>query len=219
MSSGRQRTVSWLGMLNSLSQTLIKLTSPGVPDIYQGNELWDFSLVDPDNRRAVDYALRQKLLADVEEAVAGSGSDWSAVARSLMQTPEDGRSKLFVTWRALQLRSEEEDLFRDGDYQPLPATGARKENVVAYTRRSESAGAIVVAGRLFAKLVEEPGNVPLGHAVWGDTAVENLAVPVGVRLVCALTGRTVSGADGRLMLCDLFADFPAALLSWHVEHS
>jgi (1->4)-alpha-D-glucan 1-alpha-D-glucosylmutase len=212
-----QRMVSWLGMLNSLSQTLIKLTSPGVPDIYQGNELWDFSLVDPDNRRAVDYALRTRLLAELEQRVAASGSDWSGVARSAMQTPEDGRAKLFVTWRALRLRSEQRELFCDGDYRPLLATGARKENVVAYARRSETAGAIVVAGRLFAKLVVEPGCVPLGHAVWGDTAVEDLAVPPGVRLVCELTGRTVCGAEGRLMVGDLFADFPAALLSWRLE--
>ena len=207
-----QRRVAWLGMLNSLSQTLIRLTSPGVPDTYQGNELWDFSLVDPDNRRPVDYELRMTLLAELRALVAASGPDLGAIVQSLLQTPADGRLKLYVTWRALQMRREHLELFRDGDYLPLVAAGARKENVVAYARRSGGAVGIVVVGRLFAGLVAEPDDIPLGETTWGDTFVDCTFLPTGACPLNALTGRTAPLMDGRLLLRDVFADFPAGLL-------
>jgi (1->4)-alpha-D-glucan 1-alpha-D-glucosylmutase len=212
-----QRTMSWLGMLNSLSQSLIKLTSPGVPDTYQGNELWDYSLVDPDNRRSVDYALRTKLLADVSARFASPGRDFAAMMHSMMSTPEDGRLKLFVTWRALQMRAEHVEVFRNGDYLPLSAVGTRKEHVVAYARRAQNSGAVVVVGRLFAGLGLRVGELPVGEGSWEDTSIDAAVVPAGATLVNALTGRTLSMVvEQQLVLRDVFADLPVALLYWRV---
>ena len=99
--------IARMGAINSLSQTLLKLTSPGVPDIYQGNEIWDFSLVDPDNRRPVDYAKRKKML----DALKG------ATPEELLDNWSDGRIKLFLTHRLLTFRRENPELFRDGSYR------------------------------------------------------------------------------------------------------
>src|SRR5207253_620399 len=106
-----QRRVAFYGQVNSLSQTLLKLTSPGVPDIYQGQELWDFSLVDPDNRRPVDYAKRGALLDEVRERAEGRGAELSVLVRDLTAHSTDGRIKLYVTWRTLQYRAEHPELF------------------------------------------------------------------------------------------------------------
>lgn len=206
------RRIAWLGMLNSLSQALIKFTSAGVPDLYQGNELWDFSLVDPDNRRRVDYAQRIRLLEEMKKRVAAEGVPGATQDNALFATPEDGRPKLLLTWRALQARREHPNLFRDGDYLPLNAAGDRSENVVAYARRGRNQGAIVIAGRLFARLAAEPGDLPLGAAAWGDTSVHAHFLPVRTQLRHVFTGRSVPLHDGRLLLRDAFADFPAALL-------
>jgi len=207
-----QRRVAWLGMLNSLSQTLIKLTSPGVPDIYQGNEVWDFSLVDPDNRRPVDYENRSLLLADMQEFLASDGPGAAIRAGTDLRNWEDGRPKLYLIWRALQLRREHSQLFTGGDYAPLSAAGKRADNVVAYARRQGDMGAIVVAGRLFGRLAVEPGDLPLGPTVWGDTTVQTGFLPEGSRPLNVLTGRSVEVHDARMLVADVFADFPAALL-------
>jgi (1->4)-alpha-D-glucan 1-alpha-D-glucosylmutase len=207
-----QRRVAWLGMLNSLSQTLIKLTSPGVPDIYQGNELWDLSLVDPDNRRPVDYEHRSLLLAEMQERLASEGPAAVVRACSAVQNWEDGGPKLYLVWRALQLRRDYPQLFSGGDYLPLTAAGERADNVVAYARRLGDMGAIVVAGRLFGRLVAEPGDPPLGTKVWGDTTVPTGFLPAGSRPLNVLTGRSLEVHEGCILMADVFADFPAALL-------
>ncbi|HQR53495.1 MAG TPA: malto-oligosyltrehalose synthase [Burkholderiales bacterium] len=207
-----QRSVAWLGMLNSLSQTLIKLTSPGVPDIYQGNELWDLSLVDPDNRRPVDYEQRSLLLAEMQEQLAAASVGAATQLDAIMRNWESGGPKLYLIWRALELRREYPQLFAQGDYTPLVATGERADNVVAYARRLGDSVAIVVAGRLFSRLVTEPGELPLRSETWGDTAVPADILPVGSRPLNVLTGRSVEVLDGRLLVADIFADFPGALL-------
>jgi (1->4)-alpha-D-glucan 1-alpha-D-glucosylmutase len=207
-----QRRIAWLGMLNSLSQTLIKLTSPGVPDIYQGNELWDFSLVDPDNRRPVDYEQRSLLLAEMQEQVAAAGVGAAMHADAVMHKWECGGPKLYLIWRALQLRRAQPRLFAQGDYTPLIAGGERAENIVAYARRLGDEMVIVVAGRLCARLVGEPGTLPLGSDVWLDTWVPADILPEGSRPLNLLTGRSVEVLDGRMLMADVFADFPAALL-------
>src|SRR5204863_3312626 len=106
--------IARLGAINSLAQTLLKFTSPGVPDIYQGNEIWDFSLVDPDNRRPIDYKVRAEMLSCLS----------SKTPEQLLQNWPDGRIKMFLTQRALQFRAERADLFRSGNYLPLRANGA-----------------------------------------------------------------------------------------------
>jgi (1->4)-alpha-D-glucan 1-alpha-D-glucosylmutase len=146
-----------LGAVNSLSQALIKFTVPGVPDIYQGNEMWDLSLVDPDNRRPVDYEARRKALAGLSDASpADLPSNW-----------KDGRVKLFLTHKILQYRREHFDLFAKGDYVPVQASGAFAESVFAYARRLENQTVLVIAPRLSGRV----GFPPIGE-LWQDTAVD-----------------------------------------------
>lgn len=207
-----QRRVARIGMLNSLSQTLIKLASPGVPDFYQGNELWDFSLVDPDNRRPVDYELRRSLLRDLAEAPAGEAR--LAWLGELLARMEDGRVKLYLTWRGLQCRRRLPQLFQGGLYLPLRVSGERAEHVCAFARRSERHIAVAVAPRLFAGLADA-GAQPLGTAVWRDTRVELPAELVDIRLEDAFTGQACEPEtqDGKVgfLLGRALAHFPVAL--------
>jgi (1->4)-alpha-D-glucan 1-alpha-D-glucosylmutase len=134
----RARTFAWFGALNSLSMTLLKLTSPGVPDIYQGNETLDLSLVDPDNRRPVDYEKRGRML----EELAASGRDALAeTGAALAASALDGRAKLWVVSRVLELRRAQAELYRDGQYLPLHAHGSRAAHVIAFMRRHAGASA------------------------------------------------------------------------------
>ena len=148
--------IAELGVVNSLAQTVLKLTVPGVPDIYQGNDLWDFSLVDPDNRRPVDYAKRREALASI------AGAD----PRQLLQDWPDGRIKLIVTRAILQYRGENAALFAQGAYRPLELTGKYAENAVAFIREHEDAAVLVIAPRLSARV----GFPPLAER-WEDTTV------------------------------------------------
>jgi (1->4)-alpha-D-glucan 1-alpha-D-glucosylmutase len=208
------RRVAWLGMLNGLSQALIKFTSPGVPDLYQGNEVWNLSLVDPDNRRPVDYGRLRELLQEMKQRVAADGMATLMRENALFAVPAEGRAKLFLTWRALHARREQADLFENGDYVPLAAGGARSEHVVAYARRWQDEGLIVIAGRLFARLAPEPGDLPLGEGAWGDTSVDASVIPADAQLQDVFTGRNVAVEGGRLWMRDAFADFPAVLLRY-----
>jgi len=206
-----QRKVSHLGMLNSLSQTLLKLTAPGVPQIYQGNELWDFSLVDPDNRRRVDYARRRALLATVK--VMAAQEDGRTAAR-LLNTWTDGRIKLYLTWRVLTARKENAALFRDGDYHPLTATGARADCLCAFARTRGSAAAVTLAPRRVAVLAAEADNAPLRADLWQDTQLM-LPARLAGRWRNLLTGETLEtqSADGchSLALARALASFPYGL--------
>jgi (1->4)-alpha-D-glucan 1-alpha-D-glucosylmutase len=178
----------------------VKFTSPGVPDLYQGNEVMDLSLVDPDNRRPVDYARRAALL----EELAALGDP-----RPLADTLHDGRAKLWVTWRLLELRRRLPELFRDGGYLPLAPSGARAEHVLAFARPHASGTLVVVAGRLYAKMLGAAGKLPLG-AAWADTAI---ALPPGVAaLENVLTGERLDAGGGALPLARACGRFPVAAL-------
>jgi (1->4)-alpha-D-glucan 1-alpha-D-glucosylmutase len=142
-----QRRLSHYGLFNSLSQTLVKITAPGVPDTYQGTELWDLSLVDPDNRRPVDYARRHRLLTELQ---ASMEADRGALARELLTTRSDGRIKLYVTALALTCRRHHPGLFATGDYLPAAATGAKRQHVFGFARALNGQGAIVAVPRLVA---------------------------------------------------------------------
>jgi (1->4)-alpha-D-glucan 1-alpha-D-glucosylmutase len=146
-----------LGAINSLTQTLLKLTSPGVPDIYQGTEIWDYSLVDPDNRRPVDYELRRQLLKSLSSASPGE----------LMQTWPDGRIKMFLTKHILRFRSEHADLFESGEHLPLQTRGTFAESCVSFVRRRGENWIAVIAPRLSSRV----GFPPTGE-VWQDTAIQ-----------------------------------------------
>jgi malto-oligosyltrehalose synthase/4-alpha-glucanotransferase len=212
--ASQTRSIAWFGMLNSLSMTAIKFASPGVPDIYLGTETWDFSLVDPDNRRPVDFARRKAMLEGMA-ALAGSENMTKAV-REMAAAPEDGRAKLWVVWRALEMRRAHPDLFKDGDYAPLAASGTRADHVVAFARRHDDVGVIAIAGRLWASLGIDAHVPPLGAEAWQDTAIDAVLLPAGTEPIDVLTGERVTVRDGRIRIADAFANFPAALLLYKI---
>jgi (1->4)-alpha-D-glucan 1-alpha-D-glucosylmutase len=191
------------GYWNSLSQVVLKIAAPGVPDFYQGCELWDFSLVDPDNRRPVDYRRRQTQLKALQ---ADAERDLPALAGRLLAAPEDGRVKMLVTSRALALRRSQAALFQEGSYEGLQASGARADHVVAFARIHQDRAVIAAVGRFFTRL--ESG--PTGPS-WGDTRLTVPPALAGRRWRDSLTGVTL--ADGRaIALRELFAHLPVALL-------
>lgn len=205
-----QKLTTRVGLLNSLSQTLLKTTAPGVPDFYQGTELWAFTLVDPDNRRQVDYELRRRLLASLREAGEG---DVSEFAKSLLERPDDGRIKLFVTSRALSFRRGHASLFAHGEYVPLRASGSRAANVISFARVHEEEAAIVVASRFFTRLgVGREGPLSLQREAWGDTTLRLEGIEGG-RFRDILTGREFEARDGALDVASLLSPLPVALLT------
>lgn len=160
------------GFVNSLAQVVLKCTVPGVPDFYQGTELWDFSLVDPDNRRPVDYAQRRQALELLQQQFA---DDPAELLRELLEAWPDPRIKLLVVWRALRTRAELAALFQQGDYIPLPVSGDRSNHVVALARRFGERWCIAAASlRVHGLLAEEPGAGARGLPAidWGDTTIE-----------------------------------------------
>jgi len=211
-----QRPIAWLGMLYSLSQTVIKLTSPGVPDTFQGTELWDFSLVDPDNRRPVDFDLRSRLLDELC-ALASQPSDARAAAvRAMLERLDDGQAKLLVIYTALQLRRAQPDLFRGGEYVPVSADAPHDQRIIAFARRFESSGVIVVAPRLLAAMLKRPGTLPLGAPAWGDAGLALPWLSRNAILRDTFTGRALSldrdEHGARLALSEALRDFPVALV-------
>ena len=213
-----QRRISRIGIWNSLSQTLLKLTCPGVPDIYQGNELWDFSLVDPDNRRPVDFARRQQTFATLREL----GNDPDALSRGrLLETPEDGRLKLYLTWRTLCLRKHRQTLFQAGEYTPLAVAGAKASHVVAFARKSEATSVLVIVPRLLASLLDdhEIDLPPIGPQIWEDTHVLLPSWDSSENYRNVFTGEVldvqkISEKNGEFVKVDvsqLLAEFPVAL--------
>ncbi len=181
-------------MVSSLAQLVCKCTAPGVPDVYQGCELWDHSLVDPDNRRPVDYALRAAMLAQAREDPAGARASWM-----------DGRVKLFVTWKLLRLRAERRAVFLDGPYTPLDVAGARSEHVIAFARTD----VIVVAPRLVYPLVRLGESGP--RIEFGD---ETIGLPAGapMRYRDIFTDAIIDANDGRLSVGAALGAFPVSVL-------
>ncbi len=204
--------VARCGLYNSLAQTLLKLTSPGVPDIYQGNELWDFSLVDPDNRRAVDYARRSTILQQLQRAFEPDRPH-AAQVRALLDSLDDGRLKLYVIWRALALRARRAPLFERGRYVALPVAGEHAAHVLAFARVHEADTVLTIVPRLLLDLTARATRPPLGGEVWGDTRVM-LRSPMRCR--DALSGAMRDCRPGTkgsyLPLAELFDTLPVALL-------
>jgi (1->4)-alpha-D-glucan 1-alpha-D-glucosylmutase len=207
------------GLLNSLSQLLLKLTAPGVPDIYQGNELWNFSLVDPDNRRPVDFTRRQSLLAELnglfaDETPAGGG------CASLLENLEDGRAKLFVTSRTLSFRGSHPALFSEGAYEALTIHGEAEQHLCALARTYAGERFIVIAPRFFASLLtgSDALSPEISEAAWGQTRIflpESFAPGSGTyRNIFSGETHVPSREDGHLVLlvAPLLRTFPVALL-------
>ncbi len=207
-----QGRLAYLGALNSLSQVLLKITSPGVPDFYQGTELWDLSLVDPDNRRPVDYQKRRSFLDEVKNHETKDFPDFLA---DLLSRWQDGRLKLYLTYKALNFRRQHQELFQNGDYLPIGAAGPHRDKVVAFARRQGDSWALVAAPRLLANLIEA-GQAPLGPRTWGEST---LALHQDAPLIWhnVFTNETVKisqkTAVNTLSLSQVFASFPVALLA------
>lgn len=208
-----QRKLAWHGMLNSLSQVLIKITAPGVPDFYQGSELWDFSMVDPDNRRLVDYQHRIQMLEEIRRDHSASPRHFFS---SLLKKWQDGRIKLYLSDRALDFRRANATLYQQGEYIPLQAFGPAEASVCAFARRHENQWAITAVPRLSTRLAST-GRWPVGEKVWMDTSLE---IPPDAPNIwhCILTGETISAQSGEhgprlLPLSSIFLSFPCALLS------
>jgi (1->4)-alpha-D-glucan 1-alpha-D-glucosylmutase len=182
---------------NAIGKVLLRLCSPGIPDTYQGSELWNQSLVDPDNRREVDYGRREQLLDEID-----SFSDRAALIQRLLTRWPDGALKLFVTHTALSTRRERRDVFVHGDHAALPAG----DHVIAFIRTTSQSSIIVCVPRFSRRLTRGEQPWPLG-SVWGD---QTLLVPAG-RYVDAFTRREFQ-THGTLRFADIFATFPLALL-------
>ena len=205
------RTPSRAGLLNSLSQTLLKTAAPGVPDFYQGTELWSFTLVDPDNRGQVDYEQRRSLLASLRDA---GDADTTDFVNNLLERPEDGRVKLYVTARSLNFRRERAELFARGEYVPLEARGRRAENTLAFARAHDGEACVAIAARFFTRLgVGAEGTLALSADAWGDTTLPLGELGAG-RWRDAFTGREFDTHEGgALRLSELLSPLPVALLS------
>jgi len=190
------------GAINSLSRLALKLAAPGVPDIYQGSELWDFSLVDPDNRRPVDFDARQRLLAAIREMKADQ----------LLDDWRSGAPKLAVTAAGLRMRRAVPALFTEGAYIPLHATGSSAGHIVAFARRLEDAAVLVVVPRFVLSLSPEDDRPHVSPTFWNDTVVR---LPEGWRpfpMRDIVTG-AVHPMDREVRIATLLQEFPVALLT------
>jgi len=205
------------GVVNSLAQVTLKLTSPGVADIYQGAELWDLNLVDPDNRRPVDFNHRIAVLDELEpliDQVKNGHPDAEPSVRELLDAWPDGRIKFFVSVSALHLRREWSDVFLDGIYEPLSGDQGGEPGVIAYHRANGSRHVVVAVPRFVAAWTD--GRWPTSEDLWGGL---RMVLPAATGTTCwrhALTGAVVppqlDGDNPAIALADLFRTLPVAIL-------
>lgn len=201
-----QRRIAEYGIFNSLSQTLLKITSPGVPDFYQGTELWDFSMVDPDNRRPVDFEIRKSYLQDIK---TGIQTDILQLINDLLTHKEDGRIKLFLIHQGLKVRKDNLAVFQQGDYLPLEIKGKFKDHIIAFARSYNNQTIITIVPRFLTSLVEA-GNYPLNQQIWDDTYID-LPSQSPVNWINGITGETIA-AENILYIGAALKCFPVALL-------
>lgn len=200
--------IAYYGMYNSITQTVLKMTCPGVPDIYQGTELWDFSVVDPDNRRPVDYSLRTAHLNRIE-SMEGT-TNRKELVEQLFSTKTDGTIKLYLIYRILHLRGVWRAVFTEGSYIPLKAEGRFRNNVIAFLRISGKKAVLVVVTRLLAMVVNE-GKDPFGESVWQDTAI---MLPKNLRdttWVDSLSGVTFANASTEILVGTALTSLPCVV--------
>jgi len=198
--------IAFYGIFNSLSQVLIKITAPGIPDFYQGTELWDLNLTDPDNRRPVDFTIRKTILEDIRQK---NGSDRHALLKELLRNKKKGNIKCFLIWKALKIRNQHQDLFQNGRYLALFGRGRYSRHIIAFARIFENHWCITVVPRFLTSLIEEDRE-PMGREVWQDT---ELSLPDGApeRFYNVLTSEEIL-TTGKIMIGDVLNRFPVALL-------
>jgi (1->4)-alpha-D-glucan 1-alpha-D-glucosylmutase len=200
-----QKRIAYYGIFNSLSQVLIKITSPGIPDFYQGAELWDLSLVDPDNRRPVDYDKRQTFLEELQPHLEKPSPE---LLETLLAHKEDGRVKFFLTIQALKARKAHLDVFQHGKYQPLEVTGKFQNHIVAFAKQQGNTTIAVITPRFLTSVVQLEEH-PLGD-IWADTALQ-LPELGSASWTNLITQQTVK-ADTHLAIAQVLDQFPVALL-------
>lgn len=196
-----QKQIAEYGIYNSLSQILIKHIAPGIPDLYQGAELWELSLVDPDNRRPVDYQKRMDFLTDIQAKIPGDRRNF---LKYLIATQESGKIKLFLIHQLLKARQQHPELFNNGDYQPIEVAGKYRNNAIAWARNYNGRSIVAIAPRFLTQVVS-PGQLPVGE-VWNDTYLQ---LPPG-NWYNPLEDTTISGE--KLALRDILVDFPVGFL-------
>jgi len=168
-----QQTIAHYGVFNSLTQTTLKLTCPGIPDFYQGTELWDLSLVDPDNRRPVDYELRRNLLQEIRH----KSQDLPSLITELLHHRKDGRVKLFLIQTLLALRHRTREVFDQGEYLPLTVSGTQRNHLTSFARRRGNRFVVVMTPRNLVPLIRDD-QLPLGPSAWKSAY---LVVPSDLR--------------------------------------
>ena len=201
-----QKRIAHYGILNGLSQVLIKMVSPGIPDFYQGTELWDLSLVDPDNRRPVDFSNRLALLTEIQDRI---NTDVLGLIQELIDARQDGRIKLFLIKRILDARRRYSDVFTHGDYTPIIATGNFSDHLVAFVRRHGKEAIMAIATRFLTSVVSAE-EFPLGRDMWIDTRFD-LSLKDGAVLHNLITGQVIGGAEA-LNVGKMLEHFPVSLL-------
>lgn len=211
-----QQKIAALGMINSLAQTTLKIGAPGVPDFYQGTDLWDLSLVDPDNRRPVDFERRARLLDEVDALLATDPAARTQALADWLRSWRGGRIKLLVTAAGLRLRREMPNVFLGGAYVPVPTEVSVPAGAVAFARTADDAAVLVVAPRLCARIVNAEHQVPLGGESWKTSRV---MLPPGLRgrvFQNVITGAEVrptrAAENGFIFLGEAFQALPVAIL-------
>jgi (1->4)-alpha-D-glucan 1-alpha-D-glucosylmutase len=207
-----QERINHYGMFNSLSQTLLKITSPGVADIYQGTELWDFSLVDPDNRRPIDYERRMRVLCEWSGQRAAPSPE---LIRRLLEGKQDGRIKLYVISKALACRQSSPGLFATGAYLPAELHGHAQDHIFGFSRSGDGAQAIVAVPRLLTGLISAQQD-PLGDEVWRNTFFQANGIEPGGRWHNVFTDELLTADQSHgcagFSVAKLLSHFPVALL-------
>jgi (1->4)-alpha-D-glucan 1-alpha-D-glucosylmutase len=209
---GFQHELSHFGLLNALSQVLLKAAAPGVADVYQGTELWDFSLVDPDNRRPVDFELRRRLLADLDARAADAGPHLARFAAELLRNKENGLIKLYLLSRVLRWRRAHPGLLSGGTYVPIEFTGPQADHLFGFLRQYDNEAALVIVPRLYRKLLRAETKEPLGAAVWASTTMALPASAPSSAWTNLFTGECVDSKP-TMSVATLLAHFPVAVLT------
>jgi len=207
--------LTFFGRFNSLSQTLLKLTCPGVPDLYQGCELWDLSFVDPDNRRPVDFHERRRLLEDLKKRFDSALTNPRSFLDELLQNAVSGQIKMHVIWRALDLRHRRRAVFDTGPYSPLEVSGEKAQHVCAFLRGDALSGTITLVPRLVRSLTRGQRIAPIDE-LWGDTVLVLPAVKAKARFRNVFTNEIIQleerGGRPALPLASALRLFPVALM-------
>ncbi len=197
--------VAHYGWLYALCQALLKVTCPGVPDVYQSCELWDLSLVDPDNRRPVDYDQRKQFLKELKQQDSDAN-----LHTHLLENPDDGKVKLYLLYKALNKRRELQEVFDFGDYIPLQIKGTHKHHIMAFAREHKGQWVLVVVPLLLTSLIKE-NEFPIGQQVWQDT---NIVLPDGAPAHWQqVLGADTLNTNGTLQIAAALNSFPLALLT------